>query len=107
MSELDMERLPRMRDYMKAEDLDTEACISLAETVMHELAEDLKDAARRAAHDPSEENLRHLKMIRDVYRSDYFKVMSLGCCNGDEAAQAIIKKALRGNTALLRREGFE
>ena len=100
MSELDMDQFPRMASYMKAADLDDEACIALAETILQGLATDLKDAARRAARDPSEENLHHLEMIRDMYKSEYFQIISLGVVNGEEAARAIIKKALRGRRSL-------
>ena len=100
MSELDMDRLPRMATYMKPEDLNDEGCIALAEAVLRGLADDLKDAARRAAHDPSEENLRHLEMIRGIYSSDYIQVLSLGEVSGEEAARYIIKRALRGRRSL-------
>ena len=105
MSELDMDRMPRMADYMKAEDLNDEGVIALAETILLELAADLKDAARRAAREPSEENLHHLETLRNFYSSDYFTVLSLGAVNGEEAARAIIKKALRGRKSLGRKGG--
>ena len=104
MTEADLDRFPRMATYMKAEDLNDEGVIALAETILYELAGDLKAAARRAAHDPSKENLRHLEQLRNFYSSDYFAVLSLGVVNGEEAARYIIKKALRGRRSLGRRE---
>ena len=87
---------PRLKDYMKPEDLNTEACLDLAAAVLGEQAKELGHAARRAAVRPNKENLRHLRTMRDFYRGSWFQVLSLGLVDGDQVAQAIVKDALRG-----------
>jgi len=88
--------MPRMKDYLKAEDLDTEACLDLAAAVMSEQAEALTHAAREAAVRPNKENLSRLETLRNFYRSDWFKVLSCGLADGEQVMKQIIKRALRG-----------
>lgn len=87
---------PRMAEYLKPEDLDTGACITLASAVLKEQAKELGHAARRAAIRPSGENLRHLKTMRNFYKSRWFQVLSCGLADGEQVAKAIVKEALRG-----------
>ena len=96
MSEMDMDRLPRLKETTTAEQLDTEACVTLASEVTRGAADDLTCAARQAAALPDEKNMRHLEECRRFYESDLFTALSCGLVNGAEAAQAIIKDALRG-----------
>ena len=96
MSEVDIERMPRMKDYLKPEDLNTEACVNLAATVLKEQAAKLAHAARRYANCPTYENLKQLKRIREWYESDWFDALSCGLADGKKVAKGIIKNALRG-----------
>ena len=96
MSETDIDRLPRMKDTLTPADLDTEACVALATEVLRGLAEDLATAARQTAASPTPENLRHLKSIQKVYRSDWFAALSCGVIDGETAMRKIIKDALHG-----------
>ena len=89
-------KIQRMKDTMKASDLNDEAVIELAATILSGLARDLEMAARRAAAYPSKDNLHHLEVIRNIYSSEWFHTLSLGTVNGPEAAQSIIKRTLRG-----------
>lgn len=92
----DVKAMPRMKDYLKPEDLNTEACIDLAAAVLEEQAIALTHAARKAASWPSKENHAHLKTCRDFYKSDWYKVLSCGLADGEAVAQQIIKRALSG-----------
>jgi hypothetical protein len=97
MSEMDMDRLPRMVDYLKAGDLNTDACVTLAAEVLKEAANELTSAAVHVARHPSRENLAHLNFCRSFYESDWFKVLSLGAVeDGSSVARQIIRMALRG-----------
>lgn len=96
MTFADLDNAPRMKDYLKAEDLDTEACVNLAATILGEQQDALTSAARKAAAHPTKENLRHLEEMRNFYESDWFKVLSCGLADGKEIAKRIIKRALRG-----------
>ena len=100
MSEDLFAQRPRMKDYLKPEDLNTEACVDLAATVLSEQAEALTHAAREAAVRPNKENLSRLETLRNFYRSDWFKVLSLGLADGEQAMKQIIKDALRGRKLL-------
>ena len=78
MSEMDMDARPRMKDYLKAEDLDTDTCVALAAEILKGAAYDLTIAAQRAAHCPDKGNLGHLKACRAFYASNWFKVLTCG-----------------------------
>ena len=90
------ERMPRMKDYLKPEDLNTNGCVTLAATVPEEQAAELAHAARRYANMPTGENLKQLKRIREWYESDWFAALSCGLADGKKVAKDIIKNALRG-----------
>ncbi len=100
MSEKDMDRLPRMVDYLKAEDLDTDACVTLAAEILKGAANELATAAITAARHPTKANLYHLKACRGFYESDWFKVLTCGAvADGAGIARQIIRRALRGTRA--------
>jgi hypothetical protein len=86
----------RMKDYLTPDDLNTNACLELAATVLRGAAADLAQAARRAAEFPSKGNLAHLKACRDWYGSEIFQALSGGVVDGPAAAREIIRNALRG-----------
>jgi hypothetical protein len=91
------DRLPRMVDHLKAGDLNTDACVTLAAEVLKEAANELTSAAVHAARHPSKENLAHLKGCRGFYASDWFEILSCGAvADGPGVAQQIIRMALRG-----------
>ena len=98
MSEVDIDRLPRMKDYLKPEDLNTTACVNLAATVLGEQAKELAHAARRYANFPSKENRHTLMTLKKFYESDWFEVLSCGLADGKKAAEDIIRHALQGKT---------
>ena len=96
MSEADIDRMPRLKDYMKPQDLNTDACVKLAATVLEEQAAELAHAARRYANHPTDENLKELKRIREWYESECFDALSCGLADGKTVAKGVIKNALRG-----------
>ena len=96
MSLSEAERMPRMKDYLKPEDLNTKGCVTLAATVLEEQADELAHAARRYANHPSKENGEHLRKLREWYESPMFEALSCGITDGKTAAKKIIKDALRG-----------
>lgn len=96
MSEMDMERCPRLKDYLRPEDLDTNACLALAAEVLRGAAADLARAARYAAESPSEGNLAHLRACRKWCSGEIFQALSCGVVDGPTAARKIIRDALRG-----------
>lgn len=85
-----------MKDYLSPDDLNLNACIELAATILRGAAADLAQAARQAAEHPSKGNLAHLKACRDWYNSEMFQALSGGVVDGPGAAREIIKDALRG-----------
>lgn len=89
-------KFPRMKDYLKASDLDTEGCVSLAAEVLRGAAAELEDAARRNAARPTKENRDHLKKCRDFYSSPWFAALSCGLVDGEKVADQIVRSALRG-----------
>ena len=100
MSEKDMDQMPRMKDYLKADDLDTDACVTLAADILKGAANELATAAVSAARHPTKANLDHLKACRGFYESDWFKILTCGAvADGPGVARQIIKQALRGTKA--------
>ena len=89
----DIDKMPRMKDYLTAEDLNDSGCLELAATVLEEQAIALGHAARKFASWPNKENRAHLKTCVDFYKSDWFKALSCGLADGDAVAAQIIKQA--------------
>lgn len=96
MSGANIDRMPRLKDYMRPQDLNTNACINLAATVLSEQARELAHAARRYASFPSADNGAHLKTLREWYETPMFDALSCGMVDGKTAAKNIIRDALRG-----------
>ena len=94
---------PSLKDVMKAEDLDTEACVHLAETILYDAAVELTDAARAYVDNPTQLNRDRLENAKRLYRSDWFKVLSCGVIDGETAIRQIISAALTGRRAKYRR----
>ena len=87
--------MPRMKDTLKPDDLNTDACVDLAGEVLRGLAEDLATAVRHYNASPTQENRRHLEAIKALYRSNYFAALSCGMVDGNTAIREIIRNALR------------
>lgn len=87
-----MDNLPRMKDTLTAEDLNTEACVTLAGVVLNEAADAYVHARRRCNSSPSPENRAHLKNCIDFYRSDWFRALSCGLVEGDAAMRELDRR---------------
>ena len=95
-----MDRLPQMKDTLRPEDLNTDACVTLEAEVLKGAANELATAAVSAARHPTKANLDHLKACRGFYESDWFKILTCGAvADGPGVARQIIKQALRGTKA--------
>lgn len=74
---------PRMNTYLKAEDLNLDGCLSLAEVILQDASEAYiaaKRAHMRAPHDKAA--LIHYRHCCDFYRSPYFYALSCGVVDG-------------------------
>lgn len=72
MSEKDMDEMPRMKDTLRPEDLNTDACANLAGKILKGLANDYIMARRKYNHQPTPEKRQALERIRKLYRSEWF-----------------------------------
>ena len=88
-----LDRYPRMRDYMEAKDLNLEACVTLAATVLSEQANELAHAARRYMSSPNKDNRARLNTLRRFYETDWFAALSCGLADGKKVADDIIRDA--------------
>lgn len=83
MSLFDMDALPRLADTHRAEDLNTDGCISLVAQIMQDAAEEYQQARRALRADPADKDAAaHMATIRAFYLSDYFKMLSGGLADG-------------------------
>lgn len=78
MNEQEMDAMPRMKDYLLPENLDTDSCVRLVGEIMKGLARDYLQARRKYNHQPTPENRQALDRIRDLYRSEWFRALSMG-----------------------------
>lgn len=81
---------PRMKDYMKPEDLNTDGCIELAAYVLREASEAYLEAARALKRHPDSKDAQaHYNRCRAFYSSDYYKILSCGVISGAEALRSL------------------
>ena len=100
LQNLDERAERRMIDYLKPEDLDTEGCITLAQTILSEAGVALMHAVRRYNEWPSPENLAHLKTCQAFYRSDTFTALSCGVVDPETVIRKLTKQALLGRKVM-------
>lgn len=75
----DLDALPRMRDTVRPESLDTDACVNLASEILRGLAVDYACALRRVRYNPANPDAREeLARMRRIYMSDYFAALTMG-----------------------------
>ena len=88
---------PRMKTYMKPEDLNTEGCLTLAEAVLQGAAEDYIHARRAYITHPHDKDAQeHLRVCELFYRSDWFAALSGGVIDGETAMRQLNRIAARG-----------
>lgn len=93
MSEKDMDVMPRMKDTLRPEDLNTDACANLAGEIMKGLANDYIMALRKYRHHPTKENQQALQRVRKIYLSDWFGVLSCGLVDGQAVMAELNRRA--------------
>lgn len=98
MSLYDLDHSRRMAAYLKPEDLNTDACLTLASAVLEEAAEALTQAVRRYNDWPSEENMAHLRTCQAFYRGNTYAALSCGVVDGETVIRQLTRDALRGRT---------
>ena len=96
MSLVDLDKAPRMTDTLTPEDLNVEACVNLAATILEESGIELTRAVRRYAEWLSKESKDHLDTCKAFYRSDLFTALCGGVVDGETAMNRIAREALRG-----------
>ena len=78
-----MDRVPRLAETHRAEDLSTDGCIALVAQVMQDAAEEYLQARKALRADPANKDAAaHMATLRAFYLSDYFKLLSGGVADG-------------------------
>ena len=89
-----MDACPRMRDTLRPEDLNTDACVNLASTILSETAEDYLQTRRHLTEDPTNEHvLAHMGVLKAFYKSELFVALSMGATDGETAMRELDKMA--------------
>ena len=84
----------RMADYLKPEDLNTEACLELASLILSEAGAEYIHAVRAVRANPTNKDAAaHLRACKALYRSDYFATLSMGAVDGEVVMQKLAAKA--------------
>lgn len=100
MSEMDMDARPRMKDYLKPEDLSTEGCVRLASRILTDAAESYIQARRHLDQDPTNKDaIEHYRICREFYNRELFVALSCGAVSP--------KATVRELDRMARREGKE
>lgn len=91
----DENRLPRMRETLKAEELNNEGCIRLAQEILSGAAEDYMQARRELLKNPTDKMAaEHFRICQRFYKSDYFEALSMGQIDGETAMKELDRLAL-------------
>lgn len=84
----------RMADYLKPEDLNTDACVELAGVILAEAGAEYIHAVRAVRANPTNKDAAdHLRACKAFYRSDYFVALSMGAVDGEAVMQKLAEKA--------------
>lgn len=84
----------RMNDYLKPEDLNTEACLELASVILSEAGAEYIHAVRAVRANPTNKDAAaHLRACKTFYRSDYFTALSMGAVDGETVMQKLAAQA--------------
>lgn len=95
MSYADLDSAPRMIETLKAEDLNDEGCIRLAQEILSGAAEDYIQARRELVKNPMDKMaVEHFRVCQRFYKSDYFEALSMGQIDGETAMKELDRLAL-------------
>lgn len=98
MSEMDMDARPRMKDYLKPEDLSTEGCVRLATRILTDAAENYIQARRHLDQDPANKDaIEHYRLSREFYNREFFVALSMGAMSPRATVKELDRLA-RGQT---------
>lgn len=87
--------MPRMKDYLKAEDLNNEGCVRLATEILRGAAEDYMQARRELVKNPMDKMaMEHFRRCQRFYKSDYFDALSMGQIDGETVMKELDRLAL-------------
>ena len=90
---------PRMAEYLKPEDLNTDACVALASQILQDAAKDYIHARRALDHAPGHgPAVDHYRRCRRFYLSDWFTALSGGLADGEAVMRELDRMARGGNT---------
>lgn len=105
VTDIDRAGAVRMRDYMTADQLNTEGVVALASAILTQAEADLTVCAQQTAAHPSAGNFEHLNSLKAFYMSDMFTILCAGIVDGESAMREIIRRALHGRKINAPREG--
>jgi hypothetical protein len=84
----------RMAEYLKPEDLNTDACVELAGVILAEAGAEYIHAVRAVRANPTNKDAAaHLRACKAFYRSDYFAALSMGAVDGETVRQKLAARA--------------
>ena len=84
----------RMAEYLKPEDLNTDACVELAGVILSEAGAEYIHAVRAVRTNPTNKDAAaHLRACKAFYRSNYFTALSMGAADGEAVMQKLAVRA--------------
>ena len=84
----------RMAEYLKPEDLNTDACLELASVILAEAGAEYIHAVRAVRANPmNKDAAAHLRACKAFYRGNYFTTLSMGAVDGEAVMQKLAEKA--------------
>ena len=90
MSLKNVDAAPRMKDILKPDDLNTEACVNLVEAILNDAADEYRRAYKAALRNPASKGAQiALSFARSFYCSDYFAALSCGLTSGPEVMREL------------------
>ena len=94
MSLSEFDKHPRMREYMKPEDLDTDGCVALCAEVLKSAAEDYVRTRQALNARPNNKDIKgHMKVCENFYRSSYVRALSCGLVDPDTVMADLDRQA--------------
>lgn len=97
MSIKDLDRPPRIADYMRPEQMNDDGVLTLAKQILTGAAEDYIYVRQNVVAHPNNENAReHYKTMCAFYRSKWFAALSLGIVDGEDVMRRLNREAIRG-----------
>ena len=88
-----MDRMPRMRGNLRADDLNTDTCATLAAEILRGLANEYVMLRKRYIHQPSKENQQAFQRVRKIYQTDWFAALSCGLVDGQAVMAELNRRA--------------